>query len=76
MLSSPALSLFNLSAQSSVVQAGRVTTVTAMAITGKNGGPLRSDSLHAMRKGTNQAATVVKSASTLLAEQMTRLPIS
>lgn len=73
MLSSPALFLFDLSAHSSVVQSGRVTTVTAMVITGGNGGALRGDSLHGLRQGTNQAATVVKSASTLLAEQMAKV---
>lgn len=73
MLSSSALSLFNLSAQSSVVQAGRVTTVSAMVITGASGATLRGDSLHALRKGTEQPATVVESASTLLAEQMDKV---
>lgn len=73
MLSSPALSLFNLSAQSSAVQAGRVTTVTALVLSGPDGGALRGDSLHALRKGTNLDATPVKSASALLGEQMTKV---
>lgn len=73
MLSSPALSLFSLSAHSSVVQSGRVTTVSAMMITGANGGVVRGDSLHALQKGTGNAAMVVKSPSTLLAEQMAKV---
>lgn len=44
-----------------------------MVITGGNGGALRGDSLYGLRQGTNQAATVVKSASTLLAEQMAKV---
>ena len=44
-----------------------------MMITGKNGGTIWGDSLHALRKGTDQPATEVKSASTLLAEQMAKV---
>lgn len=73
MLSSPALSLLNLSAQSSVVQSGRATTVTALVISGANSGPLRGDSMHALRKGTDEAAAQVKSPATLLREQMAKV---
>lgn len=44
-----------------------------MMITGNSGGTLRDASLHALCKGTNLDATPVKSASTLLGEQMTKV---